>query len=380
MNIHIELGKVLKDGTTKPRIYLYDGSGNPVRINIPVSLRPTEWDKKKRRVKFAAPLYLLKNAEIERYLERAERLSLLHPMASPATLKALMEQHTAPGGSMLSDMVARWVEGGKASTAKQYKSFATMLLRRGCDVDMAQATDADMVRVLGALSKGLAPNTAWSRQKLLNKAIREANKAGRSLATLHAAKLRTATGKEVLSWGELAVLLMYRPLSPSEADYKTIAVGMALTGCRIGDLWQMLGSIQERDGVRCALFKCNKPPHREVSPIVFAPFGECLEKYGIPWQRAEQKVRVGVQGVVRAAGIAKHIELHSLRRSFITNFLSLGVVPEHLLAKVFTGHSMGGELRIFHGYDRATFGTHQRTVMQLLRIVEEARTGGVRLL
>jgi hypothetical protein len=245
---------------------------------------------------------------------------------------------------------------------------------------MKAVTQKELVLFLGWMEENyrLKENSMWSQQKQLNKAINQAvDELKVDLKTVRAYKLSTATGKEILHWNELALLEMYRPLSPSEGDYKTIAIGMALTGCRISDLWKMLGTIKKRDGVLCSLFKCSKPPHPEVSPIIFKPLMECLEKYGMPKVRSEQKTRIGVQSVIRSAGIDKHIELHSLRRSFITNFLSLGVIPEYLLAKVFTGHSLGGEMRIFHSYDRAVFRERQESILKLLEMVDKDRTCGV---
>jgi hypothetical protein len=91
-------------------------------------------------------------------------------------------------------------------------------------------------------------------------------------------------------------------------------------------------------------------------------------------------VRRSIKDLVQAVGIEKHIEVHSLRRSFVSLFLSLGVVPDHLLARVFTGHRMAGEKSVFHAYNHASMVTAQRTVIQMLRLVDRKQTAGIELL
>jgi integrase len=375
MRIHIELDdRKRKDGTVSPRLYLYDGT-EIHRKGIDVSLKPSEWDKKASRIRFGAPLYAERNAAIERELHRAKKMALEHPHLSARALKERLSLPIPKADSYsLADMIQGWIDASTAKgTVAGYAHFKRILPD---DLDLRHATDHDVQAFFQRIPYP-SKETRWTYQKHLNKAIRQANKKlGRNLSTITGLKVPKSQG-EILEWSEIRRLLDYTPKDNSEARYQTIAAALVLTGIRIGDLHSLLGTLDIRGGILCAHFHCQKPPHTEVSPIIFPALERLLVQHGIPTNRDLKEIRDGIRGVVMAAGVSKYIRPHDLRHSFVTNFLDLGVVPEHLLARVFTGHRITGQSKVFHGYNRADLSRAQKTVVRLLELVEGEQTCGV---
>ena len=302
------------------------------------------------------------------------------------------KRQIARTSTLLLDIVRGWFEKGdkSAHTLSTYVVFSRKVedyeRKHGIKLDLAKVTTEELQAFLRwSMSRfHLAPNTMASLQKLVNMALNEMRTAEVSVCKNVKLYAFRTPKKDVLEWPELARVIAYVPKSRTEANAQTILVALCLSAARISDTWQLLKTIGMRGGVLCSDYTCTKNADRHpvaVSPIIFEPVRALLEKNGMPEHISDKHIRISVKKLLVAVGIEKSIEVHSLRRSFVSLFLSLGVVPDHLLARCFSGHAMSsGAKSIFHAYNHATMTTAQRTVIQLLRMVDTKQTGGIQLL
>ncbi len=292
--------------------------------------------------------------------------------------------------TLLLDIVQSWIDKRCMAdhTIHTYIGFQRKVAdyeRRSGIVDLARVNPQDLVDLLRWVQRNykLAHNSMASIQKLLNKALNEARANG--VQTCPKAKLfaYTTPKKEVLDWADLAKILAYQPTTRTEANAQTMLVAIALSSVRISDIWLHLRSIETRSGILCSDFIVSKNASRHpvsVSPIVFEPVRNLLEKNGMPAHVSEIHIRRSIKALLTAVEIRKDPEVHSLRRAFVSLFLSLGLIPDHLLARVFTGHRMMGEKSIFHAYNHASMLVAQKTVIQLLRMVDVKQMSGIQLI
>lgn len=303
-----------------------------------------------------------------------------------------LKRQIARTSTFLLDIVRGWINRGdkSAHTLSTYVVFSRKVedyeRKHATKVDLAKATTEGLLAFLlwSMSTYRLAPNTMASMQKMVNMALNEVRSADVSVCKNVKLYAFRTPKKDVLEWSEIARVINHTPKSRTEANAQTILVALCLSGARISDTWLLLKTISMRGGVLCSDFTCTKNADRHpvaVSPIIFEPVRSLLEKNGIPEHISDKHIRISIKKLLVAVGIEKSIEVHSLRRSFVSLFLSLGVVPDHLLARCFSGHAMSsGAKSIFHAYNHATMTTAQRTVIQLLRMVPENQTGGIRLL
>lgn len=295
--------------------------------------------------------------------------------------------------TLLADIVAGWRkrDDRNSHTIHTYTVFQRKVeayeRKTRTVLDLERMTTEDLEAFLRWVQKsyGLAPNTMASTQKFVNMALNELRGSG-----VHVSKAVKLYGfqtprKDVLEWAELARIIAYEPKSRTEANGQTLLTALCLSGARISDTWLLLGSITRRNNVLSAEYVCTKNADRHpvtVSPIVFEAVRAVIAKNGMPPHCSEKHIRTMVKDIVRAAGVEKAIEVHSLRRSFVSLLLSLTVVPDHLLARCFTGHVMTSSSTrgMFHSYDHSTMASAHRAVIQALRMVPARRTAGVKLL
>jgi integrase len=187
---------------------------------------------------------------------------------------------------------------------------------------------------------------------------------------------------DVLTWDEIARIIRWRPKTERLEQIKVILLGLAFTGCRIGDRNRMFESVAMRNGVMCASFhtakKCGDE-HPLVMPLIPLPMVQVLAKHGTPRRRNENDIRVGFDEVMKACKIPKHITPHDCRRTLITLLLQAGI-SDYLIAKVWSGHSVkGGDRGILFGYDQGTVAAAQQTALRVLRSLGTDLTGGMKL-
>lgn len=292
----------------------------------------------------------------------------------------------------LLDIVKGWIERGERSahTMHTYTVFARKVERfervKGSKVNLVKSRADDLKEFLRWIQSAydLAPNTMATQQKFTNMALNELRAEGMAVPKNIRLYGFTTPRKDVLEWEELARIIAYQPKNRTEANAQTILVALCLSAARISDTWKLLQGINRRGGVLCSEFVCTKNAERHpvtVSPIIFEPTRLILERNGMPDRISDKHIRVSIKHLLLYVGIEKAVEVHSLRRSFVSLFLALGVVPDHLLARCFTGHSMGtGSKSIFHRYNHATMALAQRSAIQLLRMVPPSQTAGLQLL
>lgn len=293
--------------------------------------------------------------------------------------------------TMLTDLVDGWIAKGGVSdhTRHTYIGFGRKVREYersiGSRIDLSRASTEELEELLHWIRRAfkLASNSMASHQKFLNKALNEVRNSGVTGLSKNIKLFGFSTPKkDILDWADLAKIVSYQPQSRTEANAQTLLVAICLSSVRISDVWLHLRTIKKR-GVLCSDFIVTKNSGRHpvsVSPIVFEPVRLLIDRNGLPPHVSEIHIRRSIKALVSAVGINKNIEVHSLRRSFVSLFLSLGLIPDFLLARVFTGHRMMGEKSIFHAYNHSSMTIAQRTIIELLRRVDPKLTGGLELL
>ncbi len=301
------------------------------------------------------------------------------------------KHQVAHTSTFLLDIVEGWIRKGEMSNHTQhtYSGFARKVedheRRSRAKLDLSVVTTQELEAFLQWIRKSykLASNTMATQQKFVNKALNEVRGSGVPVCKNVKVYGFTTPKKDILDWEDLAKICTYVPKSRTEANAQTLLVAICLSSVRISDIWLHLRSIEKRSGVLCSDFIVTKNASKHpvnVSPIVFEPVRLLLERNGTPPHVSEIHVRRSIKALLAAVGITKHVQVHSLRRSFVSLSLSLGLIPDHLLARVFTGHRMVGEKSIFHSYNHASMGVAQKTVIALLRMIDPKQTGGLQLL
>ena len=272
-----------------------------------------------------------------------------------------------------------------ALTVASYDAFIQKLEAFDPRVKVSQLTDAWRDRFFQWIRDrhGLNDNSMWTQAKHLNRVINEAKRRNMSIRieTSHPFTQTPPEG-DYLDWSDISKIVRHKPKTEHLQQLKTLVLTMVLTGCRVSDLWSCIESIKQQDGGYWAASyqtkkKCGNV-HPWVGPVILRPLIEQLAQ-GIPSKRSEQRLRDGIVTLMRAVGIQKHVTCHDLRRSAITNYLALGL-PETLIAKLYSGHQLGGELRVMMGYDRADIASKQRTWLRLLGNVPREDVAGLKLL
>mgnify|MGYP000863208229 FL=1 len=303
--------------------------------------------------------------------------------------KKLVERRS----TYLTDVVQGWIEKGgrSAHTIHTYIVFKRKVeaFERNdrAKLDLGKATLEeleDFLRWVQVTDK-LAPNTMATQQKFLNMALNELRESGLPVAKRLKSYAFKTPKKDVLDWSELARVFHFQPRNRTEANAQTILVGLCLSGVRISDTYLLFKSIARRGPVLCADFVQTKNSERHpvtVSPIIFEPIRVLIERNGPPDRISEKHIRVSTKRLLKAVGVEKEVQVHSFRRSFVGLFLSIGI-SDWVLAKLNTGHIMsasGNGRGMLHSYNHAGMMITQRTMIEMLRLVDIKQTGGLQLL
>ncbi|QQR86883.1 MAG: hypothetical protein IPJ76_01265 [Flavobacteriales bacterium] len=324
------------------------------------------------------------------------------PMKTAAAVRKRYDELLGKGvlvqrkSTLLLDVVEGWRkrDDRDAHTIHTYTVFGRKVeeyeRNQGTRLDLADLTADDLVRFLKWVQStySLSPNTMATQNKFVNMALREMRDHG--VAVPKSVKMHSfVTPKvEVLDWNEVARIQACEPDSRTEVTAKLILIGLLTSGVRISDTYLYFRSMAKRNGILCADFICSKNAKRHpvtVGPIVFEPVRALLQQYGEPARISEKHIRSSTKDFVQKAGIQKAIQVHSLRRSFVSNFLALGI-HDHLLMKCNTGHVLKGELGggggrgMLHSYNHGGMTIAQRTMIQMLRLVDQKQTAGIELL
>ncbi|HEY0976112.1 MAG TPA: hypothetical protein VGE21_01470 [Flavobacteriales bacterium] len=277
-------------------------------------------------------------------------------------------------------------EAENYNTMRSYRVFASKLeeyqKKKAAILDLDKMKQGDLLNLMEWLAKrdGINSNSQGTQRKHINKLVNQVRKKhGLShLMPIEGFRFRT-TPKEVLDWSDVRRIVDHTPATKSEADYRVLCLLYLLTSIRISDTWQCLKAIEVRNNILCSTFRTTKGDV-EVSPIIFEPLRVALEANGgeVAY-RTEQLIRRGIAKLLAKLELP-NVQVHSMRRSFVGNFLFLGL-SDHSLAKVFTSHSMNsGDSKIFHSYNHSSLAVAQRSILNQLRNVPLSETCGVELL
>ena len=231
-------------------------------------------------------------------------------------------------------------------------------------------------------SQKYEPTTLWGFQKRLVAAFNRAKKRELippSLFLEKRFKYKTPD-KSYLNWDQVAEVLKHEPETKALRDIQTHFAVMALTGIRYSDLTRFYRNYEEGTAFDFSNFKVTKSPSPEILVAALLPIKKAL-KNGFPSVPSNGQLNLKLKvlcGQVLPYSIAKTVSCHALRRSFVTNMLSLSVIPEHVIAKL-TGHAMSKELSVFHSYNKISLFENAQVFVRLLSTVDFQQTGGLRL-
>ena len=312
-----------------------------------------------------------------------------HQLAGTVKKKTIIpsgKQKKQNNSTLLTDMVDQWVNECKTGTANLYNAFGQKVkdfeaYNHNRKVDLAKFDQTTYEYFIAFCQTKLELNqpALWNVQKHLNKAIRQAKKKGIPTTAFPSSQIKyQAPTKDYLDWGEYKLLIDHKPTSPKMRNTQAIVCLMMFTGIRISDLHNLVDNIKEREGMIVSQFRCTKSPSPEVMPVLPLPTHRFLKqdiRIG-----SEQHLRKDIKQLMQEVGIDKHIQPHSLRRSWISNLLILGSIPEYLIAKVYTGHQMGKQQSIFQGYNQAGLVKQAKLISKMLHNVDPSETAGIKLI
>lgn len=230
--------------------------------------------------------------------------------------------------------------------------------------------------------KAYKASTLWAFQKRLVAAFNRAKEQGYLPPNVFIAKrfkYRTPA-KPYLNWEQIAAVINYECETDSLRQAQKHFTVLALTGLRFSDLAKFYENYDQGTAFDFSSFRVTKSPSPEVLVPVLLPVKRVLKK-GFPAVSSNVQLNLKLKalcGQVLPYSVAKGVSCHTLRRSFVTNFLSLSIVPEHVIAKL-TGHSMSKERTVFHSYNKISLFENAQVFVRLLSTVDSHQTGGLRL-
>jgi len=375
----------------------------PLRIGTGIQIDPEHWDQKAHRptLEFSKKDKFKTYNELESLVEAIQRAfftaeektkeSVKDKFLELTGKKQIIEQQEAK--LRMVDLFRKWqAEHHHKRTAQEYGYFAkrveTFEKHTGKVVYMQEFTNEDYDSFIDFCKKNLelndCPAAMLKIQKWTNKAINFCRYNPRNpikvIASPQKEQKFTPKPKDYLTFEEYAQFLNYTPDGERELQSWLCCLTLAFTGLRISDLWSFIENIERRNGLLVSEFVVTKKPSPTVCPLVLEPLQALFKKYGQPTYRSEQEIRRTLKKILRSLGIDKVITPHSFRRSFITNMLSLGVVPSDLIASVHTGHSRGKADKVFQQYNVGSLLSKAKTLHKILKEVPESETAGIRLL
>jgi len=290
--------------------------------------------------------------------------------------------------SVLED-IQNWVEKGDCSelTRASYNALALTLDEyedyHSTELFWHQFTQKVFDSFLQFLQpKNLQNNTIWAYQKRLVACFNRAKKRGDvPIARFLEKRFKFRSQPKIyLNWEQIAAVLAFQPKTEQLRNAKKLFTILAMTGIRYSDLKRFLNNYEEGTAFNFSNFKASKHPNSELLMPAFLPVKEAL-KDGCPVVPINARLNVLLKTLcsqVLPYEIAKQVSCHTLRRSFISNFLSLAVVPEHILAKI-TGHSFGQERRVFQGYNRISLFENCQIFVRLVSAVDRKEMAGIEM-
>lgn len=231
-------------------------------------------------------------------------------------------------------------------------------------------------------SQNYKSTTLWGFQKRIVAAFNRAKKRGLVPPSLFLEKRfkYRAPDKSYLNWDQVAAVLNYQCETDALRENQVHFAVLALTGVRYSDLEKFYVNYEPGSAFGFSSFRVKKYPSPEILVPALLPVKQALKA---PRPRVPSNPQLNIKlkslcAQVLPYSVAKEVTCHSLRRSFITNFLSLSVIPEHVIAKL-TGHAMSRERRVFHSYNKISLFENAQVFVRLVSTVDTKQTGGLRL-
>lgn len=231
-------------------------------------------------------------------------------------------------------------------------------------------------------SQNYKASTLWGFQKRLIACFNRAKKRELippSLFLEKRFKYKTPD-KSHLNWEQVAAVLNYTCETEALRETQVHFAVLALTGVRYSDLEKFYLNYEPGSAFGFSSFHVTKHPSPEILVPALLPIKRAL-KDSIPKVPSNPQLNVKLKALcaqVMPYSVAKEVTCHSLRRSFITNFLSLSIIPEHVLAKL-TGHALSRERRVFHSYNKISLYENAQVFVRLVSTIDTKQTGGLRL-
>lgn len=386
--------EISNDGNSKKYSYL--------RLNTGKRINAIHWDKKHGRP--TQEFSLRDNLRLHHFLDEQEKLmsrsiqSLVEsPFSIEITPKTVREAFLKKSGKVktrivkvsVPDDIEHFVRYGrlKELTLRNYRGLVHRLREyerfSGNPMVWHTFTQREFDGFLDYIDgMNYAENSKWGFQKRLVASFNRAKKNGLvppSVFLEKRFKFETPN-KPYLNWEQIALVLAFEPSTPMLKAAKTHFIVLAFSGVRYSDLERLYLNYEEGTAFNFSTFQLVKSPSPEVFLPALLPVKEQL-KAGMPRMMSNPVLNVQLKALcaqVLPYEIAKEVTCHQLRRSFITNFLSLAVIPEHVIAML-TGHSLRRESRVFHSYNKISLFENTQVFIRLLTAVRPEQTAGIRL-
>lgn len=382
-------------GQTNPK-YSY------LRINIGRRINPANWDKQQGRPTLS---YSIKDhLRLHHYIEEQQRLmqnaiqNLLDTPSIPyLTTQLIKKEYEKRIGKVKShkisvavtEDIADYIQNGneRELTRTNYGGLLNQLKEferlRNAKLYWHEFNQVIFDEFLDFLSKNnYKPTTLWGYQKRLLASFNRAKKRNLIPANIEIEKRfkYKTPHKGYLNWEQVAKVLAYKPQNEAMRSAHVHFTVLVLTGIRYNDLWCFYANYERGTAFDFSHFELSKTPNPEVLVPALLPIRKVMQE-GIPSVPSNSNLNHRLKVLcaqVLPQQVAEHVTCHTLRRSFITNFLSLAIIPEHVIAML-TGHTIGGQHRVFYSYNKVTLFENAQVFVRLVSSVAVQHTGGLRL-
>lgn len=345
---------VRADGTCALFIQIFL-DGKRKRIPLHISVKVSDFDKIKQRVKLKAPLSKDFNLIIEKILGDINKIEIAYRLAGePLTIDHLMKEYENPSSRI--DFLKFWeieLENQKllkdAATVKQQTSSLNKVRKYKETLLFNEITRDFYDKMIFHFEKveKNAPHTVQTLGKNFKKYLHIANDRG-IVTSLKYQDIKTpyCVGKRTfLDADEIYKLNEYYNSAFINPNLKNILARFlfsCFTGLRISDVKEITIENIVSDVLIFFAVKTGKLQRIQLSESALSFIGEDQLFYG---NYTDQHINRELKDIAKSCGIKKRVSFHVARHSFATNFLICDGRVEHL--QKILGHSDIKETMIY---------------------------------